>query len=94
MMSSKSVLCNEKISSPINVGVARHSIVGATVYGAKLRNNIKKVKYNQQNFRMVSSKHYPNNTTMDSKSTKGLCFLFNLLTSTRPSDTSFICKCL
>jgi hypothetical protein len=72
MKNSKSVLCNEK--SPVNVGVARHSIVGATVYGAKLRKHIMKVKYQQENNAMVGCKQRPNKTTVDGNSLTGTCF--------------------
>ena len=43
MRNGKPVLCNEQLQLEVSVGVARHSIVGATVYEASLRaHSIKK----------------------------------------------------
>ena len=42
MRNGKSALCNEQLQLGVSVGVARHSIVGATVYGATLRAHAKK----------------------------------------------------
>ena len=82
MMNIKSALCNEKITTPLNVGVARHSILGATVYRANLRNQINKVKYNQDSY------------GMDGNNMKGSCFSFDFFTrkiGKRLRDTSFVC---
>ena len=44
-MNDKSVLRNDQLQLQINVGVAKHSFVGTTVYGATLRKHpCKKVK--------------------------------------------------
>ena len=84
MMNDKSVLRNEKIASHINVGVARHSIVGTTVYGATLRNYIKKVKQSEENNRtVVIPQQCQDETTVKNDNTQGLSFYFTSLNHSR-----------
>lgn len=75
MMNDKSVLCNETFEPQINVGVARHSIVGTTVYGATLRNHVKKIKHRGGYKAMaVMPKYCQEETRENYDNTTGLCF--------------------
>lgn len=65
-MKGRSVLCKQQRNqAQIPVGVARHSIIGCTVYEARLSDHVKKIKWREENETCKEK---------DDKVT-GLCFL-------------------
>lgn len=90
-MGEKSVLYEKNIQSQFTVGVARHSLMGRSVYGAQRQSTLKKVKQSKCGFFLTDerwkeserkkhdvSKKWQNEKTMpmDRTATKGLCLHF------------------